>query len=648
MSSNHQMGNPSPNHGEIDHMKYLSEDIGALYLNDDYSDVCLKVDGESFKGHRIILAARSEYFRALLYGGMRESAQTEVEIVGANVASFKALLKYIYTGQLSLSGLKEDIILDILGLAHQYGFQNLEKSICDYFFKSLSTQNVFSIYDAARLYQLKTLTEHCMFFIDRNIPPIILASTKEFLQLSPEGLKEIIERDSFYAPEVKIFETVMGWANANNMKGTPDLENVLSAVRFELMSLEDLCGIVRPSGLVSSERILDALEQQTACRNSTLRYRGTLNVNINMADPRWGTKVLQGEMKNALLDGNTFNYDMEHGYTRHSINDGGDSIIIKLGTQCLVNHIRMLLWDKDLRSYCYYIEVSMDKKDWVRVVDHTNYFCRSWQKLYFEPRVVNYIRIVGTHNTVNTVFHVVAFEVMYTNKIMSLVNGIVNPTHNVATVKESASVIEGVCRSRNALLDGNYKVYDWNKGYTCHQIGSGVILVQLGQPYLLDSMRLLLWDCDDRSYSYYIEVSENRREWEVIWDKREEFCQSWQHITFPARPVVFIKIVGTRNTANELLRYSQVFHCVHFECPAHPAESSLPPASKAEEPGHSLPEEGPFEQNPPPQQAGFQIDEDNAAHQNHIMEEEGEDDLLDFPPLRYRIRPVQIRLPEPQ
>ena len=38
------------------------------------------------------------------------------------------------------------------------------------------------------------------------------------------------------------------------------------------------------------------------------------------------------------------------------------------------------------------------------------------------------------------------------------------------------------------------------------QLGSGAIVVQLGQPYALESLRMLLWDCDDRSYSYYIEV----------------------------------------------------------------------------------------------------------------------------------------------
>lgn len=69
-----------------------------------------------------------------------------------------------------------------------------------------------------------------------------------------------------------------------------------------------------------------------------------------------------------------------------------------------------------LRSYSYYVDVSMDQKDWVRVVDHSKYLCRSWQELYFPPKVVRYIRIVGTHNTVNKVFHVVALEAYYTKK----------------------------------------------------------------------------------------------------------------------------------------------------------------------------------------------------------------------------------------
>ncbi len=83
--------------------------------------------------------------------------------------------------------------------------------------------------------------------------------------------------------------------------------------------------------------------------------------------------------------------------------------------------------DCSIRAYSYYIDVSMDQKDWVRVIDHRKYMCRSWQELYFPARVVRYIRIVGTYNNVNKVFHVVSLEAYYTNKPFKLdKNGILS------------------------------------------------------------------------------------------------------------------------------------------------------------------------------------------------------------------------------
>lgn len=86
----------------------------------------------------------------------------------------------------------------------------------------------------------------------------------------------------------------------------------------------------------------------------------------------------------------------------------------------------------------------MDQKDWIRVIDYSQMACRSWQYLYFENRVVQYIRIVGTHNTVNKVFHLVAFEAMCKQKIPKMVGDIIFPNYNVATLDKSACVIEGV------------------------------------------------------------------------------------------------------------------------------------------------------------------------------------------------------------
>lgn len=534
--------------------------MGSVYLSEEYADVTIVVAGQKFRSHKLILAARSEYFRALLFGGMKESMQSEIELNASSLPAFKGLLKYIYTGRMSLTNERDEVILDILALAHLYGFTDLEAAISDYLREILSIKNVCSILDTAFLYHLEFLTNVCFEYMDIHASEVI--NHDSFQQLSSSALSELISRDSFCAPEIDIFSGVRSWVNTNS---DIDPIEVLAQLRLSLIPLSDLLNTVRTSQLVSADALLDAIDVQIHTPDSKLPYRGHLLIDENVAHPSHGAQVLQGEMRTFLLNGDTHNYDMERGYTRHTISDTEEhgGILIKLGSQYIINHIKMLLWDLDLRSYSYYIEGSMNQKDWVMLVNHKHYSCRSWQYLYFEPRVVLYIRIVGTNNTVNKVFHVVNFEAYYTNHTEKLSQGFIVPTKNIATTERSACVIEGVSRSRNNLLNGDTSTYDWDSGYTCHQLGSGSILVQLGQPYMIESMRLLLWDCDNRSYSYYIEVSGNAWSWVLVADKTKEACRSWQTIHFyPPRPVVFIKIVGTHNTANE------VFHCVHFECPA--------------------------------------------------------------------------------
>jgi hypothetical protein len=53
-------------------------------------------------------------FRALLFGGMRESQQSEIELKGTSLRAFKGLLKYIYTGHMSLANQKVFSIIEVL------------------------------------------------------------------------------------------------------------------------------------------------------------------------------------------------------------------------------------------------------------------------------------------------------------------------------------------------------------------------------------------------------------------------------------------------------------------------------------------------------------------------------------------------------
>ncbi|KZS21506.1 BTB/POZ domain-containing protein [Daphnia magna] len=569
MSSQQQLGLVAPplGLGEVDHVRSLSDNLNALLLSDNYQDITLIVENHRIPAHKIILASRSEYFRALLFGGLLESQKSEIELKGISAAAFHVLLKYVYTGYVSLSSMKEELVKDLLGLAHQYAFPELEQSVSDYLKSILSQTNMCLVYDVANLYQLRVLMEACRQYADKHATDIL--QSEAFLQLSPGTLCDLLQRDSFCVAEIEIFRAVLRWWHHNSYDDcvvkedtTNELNSVLKSVRLPLITLSELLNEVRPSHLVSSDVILDALKFRTESRDSDLPYRGQLMPEVNVAHSRLGAQVLQGEMRTALLDGETTNYDMERGFTRHPIEDGNAGIVVRLGQPSIINHIKVLLWDRDMRSYSYFIEVSMDQRDWVRVVDYSNYHCRSWQRVYFPQRVVRFIRIVGTHNTVNKVFHVVSLEAYYSPVVVRLEKELIVPKHNVATIQLSACVVEGVSRSRNALLNGDTKNYDWDSGYTCHQLGSGAIVVQLAQPYVVSSMRLLLWDCDDRRYSFYVEVSTNNRDWITVCDRSRQPCQSWQSISFVPQPVVYVRIVGTQNTAND------VFHCVHFECPA--------------------------------------------------------------------------------
>ena len=60
--------------------------------------------------------------------------------------------------------------------------------------------------------------------------------------------------------------------------------------------------------------------------------------------------MIRGEMKASLLDGDHQNYDLDRGFSRHPIDDNnGQGIVIKLAKNYMINTVRMLLWDRDMR-----------------------------------------------------------------------------------------------------------------------------------------------------------------------------------------------------------------------------------------------------------------------------------------------------------
>lgn len=193
--------------------------------------------------------------------------------------------RYIYTGRINLRTMqgigKMDLILDTLGLSNLFGFVELKDAISNFLKNSLTISNVCNILDASRLYELISLSQICFTFIDKFASQLL--EEDSFKLLYHSTLQLLLSRDSFFCPEIDIFQAVKLWIESNSDVKAEDVRKVVAEVRLPLISLQDLLTIVRPTGLMDAEKLLDAIHVKTQSRVNRLPHRGRVCPEENIA-----------------------------------------------------------------------------------------------------------------------------------------------------------------------------------------------------------------------------------------------------------------------------------------------------------------------------------------------------------------------------
>lgn len=96
------------------------------------------------------------------------------------------------------------------------------------------------------------------------------------------------------------------------------------------------------------------------------------------------------------------------------------------------------------------------------------------------------------------------------------------------------------------LTDGtiNYSNYGYSK------IGEN-ITVELKEAYLLSSIGMYLYDSDQRTFRYYVEISKDGKKWTEVIDKRNGDHKGWQLDKFAPQEVKYIRVTGTHASTGE-------------------------------------------------------------------------------------------------
>lgn len=349
-------------------------------------------------------------------------------------------------------------ILEIFQMSHEYNFRSLNETISKHLISILNLDNVCIFYDLANFYEIDELRIACVQFLDHNAEQVL--KKESFQSLSKTNLKSILLRESFCANEKNILIAINKWIKANPEE---DGKELYQQIRMNLIDLEQLIELIRPSELLNSDEILDLI--YSTVKNKEKDYRCFTVPEVNIANEQFETKVIHGELEilNSKNSTNKSNSNKNESNDEESDEQNKDeqiehhkkivSNLIKPNEEsCLliqfkypfkINLIKMLLYHKDDRTYSYYIETSLDAENWKRVIDHTPFICRSWQFLFFESQVVKYVKVVATSCNNCDHLEVSAIECLFTKEIYQLNKGLIMPKSNVATLERSAQVIEG-------------------------------------------------------------------------------------------------------------------------------------------------------------------------------------------------------------
>ncbi len=183
------------------------------------------------------------------------------------------------------------------------------------------------------------------------------------------------------------------WAAAEKESGSAKSVVQARAVHWYELALPRLAGLDR----AKVAKRLEIAAAAAAAAGETLLPTGPAVRSVvqagDVALAKNGAKV-QGPTLNpdALLDGNSTDFDRGHGY---AWSETPCEWIITLDKIYRLREIRFRLYDKDDRISNYILLVSTDGSKYVQVADRSRGVWKSWQSITFTPHPVKTIKLVG-------------------------------------------------------------------------------------------------------------------------------------------------------------------------------------------------------------------------------------------------------------
>lgn len=245
-------------------------------------DYQVKCRENSFPAHKVVLAARSNYFQSL-FERSQAPQEHQIPFQDVKVASAAAWLDYLYTGDAKMT---RESVCDLIQLAQYYGLGHLQKRCCDYLCKTVNVDNLVDLIGYAKGYELNGLEgalvasvkkeialenlEKCLSLIRDyeidGLETVCMSQIKDNFTISYLDLdktQELLEiADAFSNQEIKTICNNKFERHGMNKPVFGDVMKWFSlACKHDLTNVSEYCTRVIPGLLEESRDILNDTKQ---------------------------------------------------------------------------------------------------------------------------------------------------------------------------------------------------------------------------------------------------------------------------------------------------------------------------------------------------------------------------------------------------
>ncbi|XP_028656226.1 kelch repeat and BTB domain-containing protein 3 [Erpetoichthys calabaricus] len=217
----------------------VAEDHGQHVLNvlqnfreeNIFFDFYIRVKGEMIPCHRCVLAACSDFFRAMFEVNMRERDDGSVTLSNLSPKAVKAFLDFAYTGKTEIN---EENVEMFFQLSSFLQVSNLAEACSDFLIRTIDLANCLQLLSISEGYGSTRLYHRALDFVVHHFHTLVKSS--DFLEMNVAILEKCLEADELNVlDEETVLKAVLIWTKHDLAKRQKFFPQLIKLVRLHQM-----------------------------------------------------------------------------------------------------------------------------------------------------------------------------------------------------------------------------------------------------------------------------------------------------------------------------------------------------------------------------------------------------------------------------